>query len=35
MIFMCEQRNIYRALCRAKKREYNQGEASKMIELSK
>ena len=34
-IFMCEQRRIYRELCRDKKRKFNQGEASKMVMLSK
>ena len=34
-VYMCEQRSIYRALCRTKKREFNQGEASKMVKLSK
>ena len=34
-VFMCEQTNIYRAMCRDKKRGHNQGEASKMVKLSK
>ena len=34
-VFMCEQRRIYRELCRDKKRKFNQGEASKMVMLSK
>ena len=34
-VLMCEQRNIFRSLCREKKREYNQKEADRLVYLSK
>ena len=34
-ILMCQQRNIFRSLCREKKREYNQKEADRLVFLSK
>ena len=34
-VWMCEQRNLYRKVCRNKKREYNRKESQTLEELSR
>ena len=32
---MCVERNIYRKMCRSKKKEFNRNEAQRLVELSR
>ena len=34
-IHMCVERNIYRKMCRSKKREFNRNEAQRLVELGR